>query len=180
VFFDTLLKSLEPAEVEAVLAHELGHFKLRHIVKRIAWTFAASLAMLWLLSLLMAEPWFYAGLGVPLAAGEQSNGLALLLFALVVPLAIFPLSPLLSAYSRKHEFEADSYAPEQASAGDLAHSLVKMYEDNAATLTPDPLHSAFYDSHPPAAVRIARLQAWAEGDENEPFDDPDRCAVDGR
>ena len=159
VFFDTLLKSLEPAEVEAVLAHELGHFKLKHIVKRIAWTFAASLAMLWLLSVLMAEPWFYAGLGIPLGSGEQSNGLALLLFALVVPLAIFPLSPLLSAYSRKHEFEADSYAARQASAGDLAHSLVKMYEDNAATLTPDPLHSAFYDSHPPAAVRIARLQA---------------------
>jgi len=159
VFFDTLLKSLEPAEVEAVLAHELGHFKLKHIVKRIGWTFVASLAMLWLLSLLMTQPWFYAGLGVPLAPGETSNGLALLLFALVVPLVIFPVSPLLSAYSRKHEFEADSYAARQASAGDLAHSLVKMYEYNAATLTPDPLHSAFYDSHPPAAVRIARLQA---------------------
>jgi STE24 endopeptidase len=159
VFFDTLLKSLEPAEVEAVLAHELGHFKLRHIVKRIIWTFAASLLMLWLLSLLIGQPWFYAGLGVPLPAGEHSNGLALLLFSLVVPLVTFPLSPLLSAYSRKHEFEADSYAAKQASAGDLAQSLVKMYEDNAATLTPDPLHSAFYDSHPPAAVRIARLQA---------------------
>jgi STE24 endopeptidase len=159
VFFDTLLKSLEPKEVEAVLAHELGHFKLRHIVKRIVWTFAVSLALLWLLSLLIGEPWFYAGLGVPLPAGQHSNGLALLLFSLVLPLATFPLSPLLSAYSRKHEFEADRYAATAASAGDLAQSLVKMYEDNAATLTPDPLHSAFYDSHPPAAVRIARLQA---------------------
>jgi STE24 endopeptidase len=159
VFFDTLLKSLEPGEVEAVLAHELGHFKRRHIVKRIVWTFAASLLFLWILSVLMTQPWFYAGLGVPLAPGAQSNGLALLLFAIVVPLVTFPLSPLFSAYSRKHEFEADAYAAAQASAGDLAHSLVKMYEDNAATLTPDPLHSAFYDSHPPAAVRIARLQA---------------------
>ena len=159
VFFDTLLKSLEPAEVEAVLAHELGHFKRRHIVKRMVWIFAASLLFLWLLSLLMGQPWFYAGLGVPPAAGGQSNAMALLLFALVVPLVTFPLSPLFSAYSRKHEFEADAYAAAQASAGDLAHSLVKMYEDNASTLTPDPLHSAFYDSHPPAAVRIARLQA---------------------
>ena len=161
VFFDTLLKSLEPAEVEAVLAHELGHFKRRHILKRIAWTFAASLLFLWILSVLMNQPWFYAGLGVPLPAGANSNGLALLLFALVVPLVTFPLSPLFSAYSRKHEFEADAYAATQASAGDLAQSLVKMYEDNASTLTPDPLHSAFYDSHPPAAMRIARLQAAA-------------------
>lgn len=158
VFFDTLLKSLEPGEVEAVLAHELGHFKRRHIVKRIVWTFAASLLFLWILSVLMTQSWFYAGLGVP-ASGAQSNGMALLLFAIVVPLVTFPLSPLFSAYSRKHEFEADAYAAAQASAGDLAHSLVKMYEDNASTLTPDPLHSAFYDSHPPAAVRIARLQA---------------------
>ncbi|MEP6702599.1 MAG: M48 family metallopeptidase [Betaproteobacteria bacterium] len=158
VFFDTLLKSLAPGEVEAVLAHELGHYKLRHIVKRIAWTFAASLLMLWLLSVLMTQPWLYAGLGVALPASEQSNGLALLLFSLVLPLVTFPLSPLFAAYSRKHEFEADGYAARQASAGDLARSLVKMYEDNAATLTPDPLHSAFYDSHPPAAVRIARLQ----------------------
>jgi STE24 endopeptidase len=159
VFFDTLLKSLEPGEVEAVLAHELGHFKRRHIAKRIVWTFAASLLLLWFLSVLMTRPWFYAGLGVPLAPGVQSNALALLLFAIVIPLVTFPLSPLFSAYSRKHEFEADAYAASQASAGDLAQSLVKMYEDNAATLTPDPLHSAFYDSHPPAAVRIARLQA---------------------
>ena len=167
VFFDTLLKTLEPQEVEAVLAHELGHFKRRHIVKRIAWMFAASLAFLWILSVLIDQPWFYAGLGVPLVAGAgaaasavvHSNGLALLLFSIVMPLVTFPLSPLLSAYSRKHEFEADQYAAEQASAGDLVQSLVKMYEDNASTLTPDPVHSAFYDSHPPAAVRIARLQA---------------------
>ena len=142
-----------------MLAHELGHFKRRHIVKRIGWTFAASLLFLWLLSVLMRQPWFYAGLGVPLAQGETSNALALILFALFVPLVFFPLSPVFAAYSRKHEFEADRYAAEQASAGDLAQSLVKMYEDNAATLTPDPLHSAFYDSHPPAAVRIARLHA---------------------
>jgi STE24 endopeptidase len=171
VFFDTLLKTLEPQEVEAVLAHELGHFKRRHIVKRIVWMFAASLLFLWVLSLLMNQPWFYAGLGVPAVAsavaspadaqagGAVSNGLALLLFSIVAPLVTFPLSPLLSAYSRKHEFEADAYAAEQASAGDLVRSLVKMYEDNASTLTPDPVHSAFYDSHPPAAVRIARLQA---------------------
>jgi STE24 endopeptidase len=158
VFFDTLLKSLDPGEVEAVLAHELGHFKRRHIIKRIVWTFAASLLFLWILSVLITQPWFYAGLGVALAPGASSNGLALLLFAIVVPLVTFPLSPLFSAYSRKHEFEADAYAAAQASAGDLARSLVKMYEDNATTLTPDPLHSAFYDSHPPAAVRIARLQ----------------------
>lgn len=163
VFFDTLLKTLEPQEVEAVLAHELGHFKRRHIVKRIAWMFAASLAFLWILSVLIDQPWFYAGLGVPLGAGASagfhSNGLALLLFSIVMPLVTFPLSPLLSAYSRKHEFEADQYAAQQASADDLVQSLVKMYEDNASTLTPDPVHSAFYDSHPPAAVRIARLRA---------------------
>ena len=158
VFFDTLLKTLEPQEVVAVLAHELGHFKRRHIVKRIAWMFAASLAFLWILSVLIDQPWFYAGLGVPLGPTVHSNGLALLLFSIVMPLFTFPLSPLLSAYSRKHEFEADQYAAEQASAGDLVQSLVKMYEDNASTLTPDPVHSAFYDSHPPAAVRIARLQ----------------------
>ena len=158
VFFDTLLKLLEPPEVEAVLAHELGHFKRHHVIKRIVWIFSASLVFLWVLSVLMRQPWFYAGLGVPLPDAAVSNGLALLLFALVAPLVTFPFSPLLCAYSRKHEFEADAYAAQQSSAGDLAHSLVKMYEDNASTLTPDPLHSAFYDSHPPAAVRIARLQ----------------------
>ena len=158
VFFDTLLKTLAPQEVEAVLAHELGHFKRKHIVKRIAWMFAASLLFLWLLSVVIDQPWFYSGLGVPMSAGSHSNGMALLLFSIVVPLFTFPLSPLLSAYSRKHEFEADRYAAEQASADDLVQSLVKMYEDNASTLTPDPVHSAFYDSHPPAAVRIARLQ----------------------
>jgi len=157
VFFDTLLKRLRPEEVEAVLAHELGHFKLRHIVKRMAWTFAVSLAGLALLAWLRLQPWFYAGLGVP--PSEAANyGVALLLFVLVVPLFTFPLAPLASALSRKHEFEADRFAAEHASAKDLVHALVKLYEDNASTLTPDPLHSVFYDSHPPAAQRIARLQ----------------------
>ena len=155
VFFDTLLERLAPAEIEAVLAHELGHFSRRHIVKRIAFMFATSLAFLWLLGQLIDAPWFHAGLGVPVA----STALVLILFFLVVPVFTFPLSPLLSQLSRRHEFEADAYAAEHASADDLVRALVKLYEDNAATLTPDPLHSLFYDSHPPAAQRIARLQA---------------------
>jgi len=155
VFFDTLLARLAPPEVEAVLAHELGHFRRRHILKRIVFMFAASLGFLWLLGQLIDAPWFYGGLGVP----AQSTALALILFFLVVPVFTFPLSPLLSRISRQHEFEADAYAAEQTAAADLSRALVKLYEDNAATLTPDPLHSLFYDSHPPAAARIARLQA---------------------
>jgi STE24 endopeptidase len=155
VFFDTLLERLTPAEAEAVLAHELGHFRKKHIVKRIAFMFAASLALLWLLGRLIDSPWFYAGLGVPAA----NTALALILFFLVVPVFGFLLSPLFSALSRRHEFEADAYAAEQTAADDLARALVKLYEDNAATLTPDPLYSAFYASHPPAAERIAHLQA---------------------
>jgi STE24 endopeptidase len=155
VFFDTLLERLAPPEVEAVLAHELGHFRRRHVVKRIAFMFVAALGLLWLLGQLIEAPWFYAGLGVP----AQSTALALILFFLVIPLFTFPLSPLLSALSRRHEFEADAYAATQTSAADLGRALVKLYEDNAATLTPDPLHSLFHDSHPPAAVRLARLQA---------------------
>jgi len=157
VFFDTLLARLAPPEVEAVLAHELGHFRRRHVVKRIAFMFAATLGLLWLLGQLIEAPWFYAGLGVP----AQSTALALILFFLVIPLFTFPLSPLLSRMSRQHEFEADAYAAGQTSAADLGRALVKLYEDNAATLTPDPLHSLFYDSHPPAAQRIARLQVAA-------------------
>ena len=155
VFFDTLLERLTPPQVEAVLAHELGHFARRHIVKRIAFLFAGSLAFLWLLGQLIDAPWFYAGLGVP----AQGTALALLLFMLVVPVFTFPLAPLASALSRRHEFEADAYAAAHASGDQLVHALVRLYEDNAATLTPDPLHSLFYDSHPPAALRIARLQA---------------------
>ena len=154
VFFDTLLTRLDEAEIEAVLAHELGHFKRRHVMKRIAWTFAMSLAFLWVLGQLIHEPWFYSGLSV----STQSTAVALLLFFLVTPAFTFLLQPIASVYSRKHEFEADRYAAEHACAADLVRALVKLYQDNAATLTPDPLHSAFYDSHPPAAVRVACLQ----------------------
>ena len=154
VFFDTLLERLSGNEVEAVLAHELGHFKRRHVLKRIVATFAMSLGFLWLLGLLMQTDWFYQGLGV----STPSTALALLLFFMILPIFSFLLHPLLSAYSRKHEFEADSYAAGHTAAADLVNALVKMYQDNAATLTPDPLYSKFYDSHPPAMVRIARLQ----------------------
>lgn len=155
VFFDTLLERLSGNEVEAVLAHELGHFKRHHVMKRIVATFAMSLGFLWLLGLLVQTDWFYQGLGV----SAPSTALALLLFFMILPTFSFLLNPLLSAYSRKHEFEADSYAARQTAADDLVNALVKMYQDNAATLTPDPLYSKFYDSHPPAAVRIAHLQA---------------------
>jgi STE24 endopeptidase len=155
VFFDTLLARLNISEVEAVLAHELGHFKHRHVMKRIASIFAMSLGFLWLLAILMKTSWFYQGLGV----STPSTALALLLFFMVMPVLGFLLGPIMSAYSRKHEFEADAYAVKQTSAGDLVNALVKLYQDNAATLTPDPLYSKFYDSHPPAAVRIANLQS---------------------
>ena len=155
VFFDTLLAKITPPEIEAVLAHELGHFKLRHVIKRIVWIFAASLAFLWLLAQLINQPWFYNGLNVQ----TPSTAMALVLFFLVLPQFIFLLHPLTSFYSRKHEFEADHYAAQHASVTDLISALVKLYKDNSATLTPDPLHSMFYDSHPPATLRIARLQA---------------------
>lgn len=167
VFFDTLLSHLSAPEIEAVLAHELGHFKRRHVIKRIAWTFSMSLLLLWVLGYLMQQGWFYQGLGVSTsseiwaAASSPPTAMALLLFFMVMPTFTFLFQPLSSLYSRKHEFEADEYAAEKASASDLTQALVKLYQDNAATLTPDPLHSAFYDSHPPAAVRIARLQNLA-------------------
>lgn len=154
VFFDTLLARLTPSEIEAVLAHELGHFRKKHIAQRIALMFAGSLAFLWLLGQLLDAPWFYAGLGVP----AQSTALALILFFLVVPVFLFPLAPLSSRWSRRHEFEADAYAAEHADADELVRALVKLYDDNASTLTPDPLHSLFHDSHPPAAQRIAQLK----------------------
>jgi len=154
VFFDTLLERLSINEIEAVLAHELGHFKHHHVLKRIVSTFAMSLAFLWLLAQLMQSDWFYQGLGVQ----TPNTALALLLFFLVLPVFSFLFSPIMSAVSRKHEFEADAYASKQTDASDLVNALVKLYQDNAATLTPDPLYSTFYDSHPPAMVRIAHLQ----------------------
>lgn len=161
VFFDTLLSRLDPAEIEAVLAHELGHFKLRHVIKRIAVSFVISLGFLWLLGYSMQQAWFYEGLGVTVSS-VPSAAMALLLFFLVMPVFTFLLHPLSSLYSRKHEFEADAYAAQNASADDLIHALVKLYQDNASTLTPDPLHSAFYDSHPPAAIRVAHLQSQGQ------------------
>jgi len=156
VFFDTLLERLSGNEVEAVLAHELGHFKRHHVLKRIVATFAMSLGFLWLLGQLMQTAWFYQGLGV----STPSTALALLLFFMILPIFSFLFQPLLSAYSRKHEFEADAYAARQTAATDMVNALVKLYQDNAATLTPDPLYSSFYDSHPPAATRIAHLQSF--------------------
>jgi STE24 endopeptidase len=155
VLFDTLLARLAPPEVEAVLAHELGHYKRHHVWKRVALLFVTSLVLLWVLGQLIDRDWFYAGLNV--SARDTATGL--LLFVLVMPVFTFFLHPLTSLYSRRHEFEADAYAAAHASAPELVKALIKLYQDNAATLTPDPVHSAFYDSHPPAATRIARLQA---------------------
>jgi STE24 endopeptidase len=158
VFFDTLLERLAPAEIEAVLAHELGHFKLKHIVKRIAVAFALSLVFLAVLGWLKNQVWFYTGLGVLPLLGQNNDAMALLLFMLVLPVFTFPFAPLTSITSRKHEFEADAFAASHSDARELVSALVKMYEDNASTLTPDPLHSAFYDSHPPASIRIRHLR----------------------
>ncbi len=168
VFFDTLLEQLSPPEVEAVLAHELGHYKHRHVIKRIASLFAFSLLGLALLGWLAQQGWFYTGLGVtpnlPASMGGvvPNHALALLLFMLAVPVFAFFLSPLMAQLSRKHEFEADAYAARQASAQDLSNALVKLYKDNASTLTPDPLYVRFYYSHPPAAERIARMGAQVQ------------------
>lgn len=161
VFFDTLVERLQPTEIEAVLAHELGHFKLKHIAKRMALSFVTSLLFLALLGWLANRAWFYTGLGATPALDGGNEGLALILFMLVVPVFTFAFAPLASRLSRRHEFEADAFAAQHASAPDLVSALVKLYEDNAATLTPDPIHSAFYDSHPPAALRIERLTAAA-------------------
>jgi STE24 endopeptidase len=154
VLFDTLVSRLQPPEVEAVLAHELGHYRLHHIAKAMALSAAISFAVLCLLGQLIERAWFYEGLGVH----SPSNAAALALFLMVLPEFLFFVQPLTSRYSRKREFEADAYAMNHASAAELERALVKLYQDNAATLTPDPLHSAFYDSHPPAASRIARLK----------------------
>lgn len=157
VFFDTLLNRLSGEEVEAVLAHELGHFRRRHIAKRIVLTFALSGAGLWLLAWLSNRPWFYQGLGVTPQADAEA--IALVLFFLASPVFTFVMQPLASFASRRHEFEADQFAADHSKASDLVSALVKLYEDNASTLTPDPVHSAFYDSHPPAAIRVGRLAA---------------------
>lgn len=158
VFFDTLLTRLTPGEVEAVLAHELGHFKLRHVPKRMIAIFALSLAALALLGWLSQQGWFYAGLGVSPNLGAPNDALALLLFMLVLPPFGFLIGPLSARISRRHEFEADAYACQQASGQDLANALLKLHEDNAGTLTPDPIYAAFYYSHPPANERLAALK----------------------
>ncbi|HTT01701.1 MAG TPA: M48 family metallopeptidase [Steroidobacteraceae bacterium] len=157
VFFDTLLERLGAAEVEAVLAHELGHFRLRHIRKRLLISAALSLIGLAVLAWLARQPGFYPALGL---RGASAYG-ALLLFLLVAPVFTFFLTPLSAWWSRRHEFEADRFAAEHANAAQLADALVKLYRDNATTLTPDHITSAFYDSHPPAIVRIATLQELA-------------------
>lgn len=158
VFFDTLLDKLAPGEVEAVLAHELGHYQHRHVWKRIAVMAALSLALLWLLGQVIDQPWFYEGLNVGTGETAQNTAMALILFSLVLPVFTFPFTPLMSWLSRRHEFEADAYAARQANGNELIAALVKLYRDNAATLTPDPLFSLFYDSHPPASQRIAHLR----------------------
>jgi STE24 endopeptidase len=159
VFFDTLLAQLSHGEMEAVLAHELGHFKRRHIVKRMASGFALSLAGFALLGWLSQQVWFYAGLGVRPNAAGSNDALAILLFMLAVPVFSFFVSPVFALFSRKHEFEADAFAVEHASGHDLAAALLKLYEDNASTLTPDPVFVKFYYSHPPASERLARMGA---------------------
>ena len=157
VFFDTLLATLSPGEVEAVLAHELGHFKRRHVLKRMATMFALSLAGLALLGWLASRSWFYSALGVLPNLAVPNDALALLLFALALPVFGFFVSPLAALLSRRHEFEADAYACAQASGADLASALIKLHQDNASTLTPDPLYVRFYYSHPPASERLAAL-----------------------
>lgn len=163
VFFDTLLQRLSPGEVEAVLAHELGHFKLKHVPKRMLAIFGASLAALALLGWLAQQQWFYSGLGVtPNLPGTPNDVLALMLLMFALPPFGFLVTPVAAALSRKHEFEADAYACAQASGRDLAQALVKLHEDNAGTLTPDPLYARFYYSHPPAAERLAALKLEAQ------------------
>jgi STE24 endopeptidase len=157
VFFDTLLSRLAPNEIEAVLAHELGHFKLNHVVQRLLMMFALSLGFLALLGWLKGQVWFYTGLGVTPLMNGSNDAMALILFMLALPSFTFLFSPLMSITSRKNEFEADAFAAKHSNSSDLISALVKLYEDNASTLTPDPLHSAFYDSHPPASVRVQRL-----------------------
>jgi STE24 endopeptidase len=155
VFFDTLLEKLSPNEILAVLAHELGHFAHNHVKKRIIFLFVLSFIGLYFLDLLKSNDWFYLGLGVE----SQTNAIALLLFFLISPLFLFFVRPFMAHYSRKNEYEADAYACKFTPAKDLKESLIKLYRDNASTLTPDNLYSNFYDSHPPAMARIKALEA---------------------
>lgn len=157
VLFDTLLSKMTPEETEAVLAHELGHYKLHHIYKMMAVSFFFSLIFFGILAYCAGCSWFYEGLGVTLSEGS-SHGVALLLFSIAAPVFLFPFAPLTGSFSRKHEFEADAFAVRFSSGSALISALVKLFSDNAATLTPDPLYSAFYSSHPDAAIRIAAIQ----------------------
>ena len=159
VFFDTLIERLNPEEIEAVLAHELGHYKRHHIRKRLIQSFAISFAVLALLGWISTKAWFYLSLNVLPDSNGYNAGLALALFSLVMPVFGFFLTPIQSLGSRKHEYEADQFAAEKSDAKNLISALVKLYQDNAATLTPDPVYSSFYDSHPPAPLRIAHLQS---------------------
>jgi len=159
VLFDTLLERLQADETEAVLAHELGHFRLHHVRVRFLLGLGTSLLFFALLGRIAAAPWFYSELGVP----QPSLQAALALFVLVVPVFTFPLAPLAAAWSRAHEFAADRYAAAHADGRALARALVKLYRDNASTLTPDPLYSAWHDSHPNALARIAALERAAPG-----------------
>jgi STE24 endopeptidase len=158
VFYDTLLRQLNASEVEAVLAHELGHFKHRHVMKRMVAMFALSLAGFALLGWLSSQAWFYTGLGVQPNMAAPNDALALILFMVAVPVFGVFIAPLPAMLSRKHEFEADAYAVAQTSGADLSAALIKLYQDNASTLTPDPVFVKFYYSHPPASERLARMQ----------------------
>ena len=155
VLFDTLINQLSPTQLEAVLAHEIGHYQRKHLQKRLVLMAAMSLALLWALFQLLHAPWFYSGLGVDSA----NPATALALFSMAMPLCLLPLTPLSNALSRKHEYEADAYAAQHSSAQELIDALITMYRENAATLTPDSLYSLFHDSHPPATLRIAHLAA---------------------
>ena len=160
--FDTLVDRLSPEEVEAVLAHEIGHYRLHHVARRIGWSAVVSLVGLALLAQASRAPWFLAGLGIPVAevpAMLNRPGVGLVLFLLALPPFTFMLAPVASAWSRRHEFEADAFAVDHASAPALAAALTRLYADNASTLTPDPLYAAFHDTHPPATERIARIVA---------------------
>ena len=155
VLFDTLINQLSPPQLEAVLAHEIGHYQRKHLQKRLVLMAVMSLALLWALFQLLHAPWFYSGLGVDSA----NPATALALFSMAMPLCLLPLTPLSNALSRKHEYEADAYAAQHSSAQELIDALITMYRENAATLTPDSLYSLFHDSHPPATLRIAHLAA---------------------
>jgi len=157
VFFDTLLSRIEAPEIEAVLAHELGHFRLHHVRQRLVMSVLLTFGALALLAWLARQPGFYGALGVP----TPSAAMALLLFAVIVPVFAFFATPLTSWWSRRHEREADDFAAEHADAANLAAALVKLFRDNAAPLMPDRIHSAFFDSHPPALERIGRLTTLA-------------------